>query len=162
MRALLKKTPFELKDLDLNDLVRDSVEFLSTLARSRKVTLSSKIATDALPIRADPIQLQQALLNLVMNGIEAMKDTPEEYRSISVETSRVEKFAELSVSDRGPGIPQDKLGQVFEPFYSTKAEGMGMGLSITRTIVQAHRGEIVASNRSRGGASLRMRLPLRS
>ena len=162
MRALLKKSPFELKDLDLNDLVRDSVEFLSTLARSRKVTLSSKIATDGLPIRADPIQLQQALLNLVMNGIEAMKDSPDEYRSISVETSRVDKFAELSVADRGPGIPQDTLGQVFEPFYSTKAEGMGMGLSITRTIAQAHRGEIVASNRSGGGASLRMRLPLRS
>ena len=160
MRSLLKKAPFELKSLDLNDLARETVEFLSTLAIGRKVELRSVITPDALPILGDRIQLQQVILNLVVNGIDAMKETPSENRIISIRTSRVEEFAELSVSDRGPGIPEDKLKQVFEPFFTTKAEGMGMGLSIARTIIEAHDGLIRAKNRDGGGASFRIRLPL--
>jgi signal transduction histidine kinase len=79
-----------------------------------------------------------------VNGIETMKDTPTENRIISIRTSRVEKFAELSVSDLGPGIPQGKLKEVFEPFFTSNAEDMGMGLSIARTIVEAHHGLISA------------------
>ena len=160
MRSLLKKAPFELKNLDLNDVVRETVEFLSTLAVGRKVELISVITPDALPILGDRIQLQQVILNLVVNGIDAMKDTPSENRIISIRTSRVEEFAELSVSDRGPGIPEDKLKEVFEPFFTSKAEGMGMGLSIARTIIEAHQGQISAKNRDHGGASFRIRLPL--
>ena len=100
------------------------------------------ITPKALPILGDRIQLQQVILNLVVNGIDAMKETPDENRIISIRTSRVEEFAELSVSDRGPGIPEDKLEEVFEPFFTTKAEGMGMGLSIARTIIEAHDGLI--------------------
>jgi signal transduction histidine kinase len=81
-----------------------------------------------------------------------MKDTSTESRIISIRTSRVEKFAELSVADLGPGIPKDKLKEVFEPFLTNKAEGMGMGLSIARTIVEAHQGQIWAENRDHGGA----------
>jgi signal transduction histidine kinase len=89
-----------------------------------------------------------------------MRDAPSEERIISIRTSRVEKFAELSVSDRGPGIPEDKLREVFEPFYTSKAQGMGMGLSIARTIIEAHHGLIWVKNRDHGGASFRIRLPL--
>jgi signal transduction histidine kinase len=160
MRSLLKKAPFELKNLDLNDLVRDTVEFLSTLAIGRKVELVSVIISDLLPILGDRIQLQQVILNLVVNGIDAMKDTPAENRIISIRTSRVEEFAELSVSDRGPGIPEDELKEVFEPFYTSKTEGMGMGLSIALTIIEAHHGLIWAKNRDHGGASFRIKLPL--
>ncbi len=160
MRSLLKKAPFELKSLDLNDLARETVEFLSKLAIGRKVELRSVITPEALPILGDRIQLQQVILNLVVNGIDAMNETPSENRIISIRTSRVEEFAELSVSDRGPGIPEDKLEAVFEPFFTTKAEGMGMGLSITRTIIEAHDGLICAKNRDHGGASFRIRLPL--
>ena len=160
MRSLLKKAPFELKSLDLNDLARETVEFLSTLAIGRKVELLSVITPDALPILGDRIQLQQVILNLVVNGIDAMKETPSENRIISIRTSRVEEFAELSVSDRGPGIPEDKSKEVFEPFFTTKAEGMGMGLSIARTIIEAHDGQIWAENRDGGGALFRIRLPL--
>ena len=160
MRSLLKKAPFELKNLDLNDLVRETVEFLSSLAVGRKVELVSVITPDALPILGDRIQLQQVILNLVVNGIDAMKDTPSENRIISIRTSRVENFAQLSVSDRGPGIPEDKLKEVFEPFFTSKAEGMGMGLSIARTIIEAHHGLISAENRDHGGATFRIRLPL--
>ena len=160
MRSLLKKAPFEVKNIDLNDLVRETVEFLSALAIARKFELVSRITQNALPILGDRIQLQQVILNLVVNGIDAMKDTPSENRIISIRTSRVEKFAELSVSDRGPGIPDDKLKEVFEPFYTSKSGGMGMGLSIARTIVEAHHGLIWAKNRDHGGASFRIRLPL--
>jgi C4-dicarboxylate-specific signal transduction histidine kinase len=159
MRSLLKKAPFEVKNIDLNDLVRDTVEFLSALAIARKVKLVTVIKPAALPILGDRIQLQQVILNLVVNGIDAMKDTPTENRIISIRTSCVEKFAELSVSDRGPGIPEDKLKEVFEPFFTSKAEGMGMGLSIARTIVEAHHGLISAKNRDHGGATFRIRLP---
>jgi len=161
MRSLLKKAPFELKNLDLNDVVRDTVEFLSALAIARKVEQFSVITPDALLILGDRIQLQQVILNLVVNGIEAMKDTPTENRIITIRTSRVENFAELSVSDRGPGIPEGKLKEVFEPFYTSKVEGMGMGLSIARTIIEAHQGLISARNRDNGGASFKIRLPLR-
>jgi hypothetical protein len=89
-----------------------------------------------------------------VNGIDAMKDTPTENRIISIRTSRLEKFAELSVSDGGSGIPEDKLKEVFEPFFTSKAEGMGMGLSIARTIIEAHNGQISAKNRDHGGRVL--------
>src|SRR5450755_844119 len=160
MRSLLKKAPFELKNIDLNDLVRETVEFLSALAIARRVELLSLITPDALPILGDRIQLQQVILNLVVNGIDAMKDTPTENRIIIIWTSRAENFAELSVLDHGSGISVDKLKTVFEPFYTSKAEGMGMGLSIARTIVEAHYGLIWAENRDHGGASFQIRLPL--
>jgi len=160
MRSLLKKAPFELNDLDFNNVVRDTVEFLSALTVGRRVELVSRITPDALPILGDRIQLQQVILNLVVNGIDAMKDTPTESRIISIRTSRVENFAQLSVSDRGSGIPVEKLNEVFEPFFTSKAGGMGMGLSIARTIIEAHQGQISAKNRDHGGASFRVRLPL--
>ena len=160
MRSLLKKAPFELKSLDLNEVARETVEFLATLPR--KVELVSVITPDALPILGDRIQLQQVVLNLVVNGIDAMRGTPSENRIISIRTSRVENFAELSVSDRGHGIPEDKLKKVFEPFFTSKAEGMGMGLSIARTIVEAHNGRIWAENQIGGGAVFRVSLPLAS
>ncbi len=160
MKSLLAKAPFELKSLDLNDIAREAVEFLSTLAIARKVELTSLITQNPLPILGDHIQLQQVVLNLVVNGIDAMKDMPIENRIISIRTLRVGKFAELSVSDRGLGIPEDKLKEVFEPFFTSKTEGMGMGLSIARTIVEAHHGLIWAKNRDHGGASFRIKLPL--
>ena len=160
LRSLLTKAPFELKILDLSDVAREAVEFLSALAVARKVELTSLITQNTLPILGDRIQLQQVILNLVVNGIDAMTDTPDENRIISIRTSRIDRFAELSVSDRGSGIPEDKMIEVFEPFYSSKAEGMGMGLSIARTIVEAHNGKIWAKNRDHGGASFRIRLPL--
>ena len=160
MRSLLKKAPFELKNFDLNDLVRETLGVSFFSCRRTKCRTDQLDHTGALPILGDRIQLQQVILNLVVNGIDAMKDTPSENRIISIRTSRVEKFAQLSVSDRGSGIPEDKLKEVFEPFFTSKAEGMGMGLSIARTIIEAHNGQIWAKNRDHGGASFRIKLPL--
>ena len=159
-RSLLRKAPFELTKLDLNAVVRETVEFLSALAIGRKVELGSALTPIVLPIIGDRIQLQQVILNLAVNAIDAMADMPIENRNISIRTSRVEDFAELSISDSGPGIPAEKLKEIFEPFFTSKAEGMGMGLSIARTIVEAHSGRIWAENRPGSGASFRIRLPL--
>jgi signal transduction histidine kinase len=162
MRSLLKKAPSEQKQFDVNEVVQETVRFLSSLAVGRNFKLVSAITPEALPILGDRIQLQQVILNLVVNGIDAMRDTASENRIISIRTSRVENFAQLSVSDRGSGIPEEKLSQVFEPFFTSKAEGMGMGLSIARTIVEAHNGVISAKNRDHGGASFRIKLPFRT
>ncbi len=160
LRSLMRKAPFDPKKLDFNDVAREAIEFISALAIGRKVELSSFLAPVALPIIADRIQLEQVILNLVVNGIDAMRDMPAENRKIGIRTSRVENFAELSVSDLGSGIPQDKLNEIFEPFFTSKAEGMGMGLSIARTIIEAHHGLIWAENRDHGGAIFRVKLPL--
>ena len=160
MRSLLKKAPFEPKSIDLNELVRETVEFLSALAAGREVKLGSLISPAALPIVGDRIQLQQVILNLVVNAIDAMADTPGDDRLISIRTSRVENFAELAISDHGPGIAEEKLKEVFEPFVTSKSKGMGMGLSIARTIVEAHDGQISASSVPGRGAVFRIRLPI--
>jgi signal transduction histidine kinase len=159
MRSLLKKAPFELKNFDLNDVIHETIAVIFSPG-GRRIELTSLITPDALPVLGDRVQLQQVILNLVVNGIDAMKDTPSENRIITIRTSRGDNFAELSVSDRGPGIPEDRIKEVFEPFFTTKAEGMGMGLSIARTIIEAHHGLIWAKNRDYGGASFRIRLPL--
>jgi signal transduction histidine kinase len=89
-----------------------------------------------------------------------MSDMPTARRNITVQTRRIGDFAEVSISDAGPGIPPDKLKDVFEPFFTTKDHGMGMGLSIARTIVEAHNGRIWAENHRGGGADFRIQLPL--
>ena len=160
LRSLLKRAPFEPKSIDLNELVRETVDFLSALAVGREVNLNSIISPTALPVVGDRIQLQQVILNLVVNAIDAMADMPSDDRVISIRTSRVENFSELAISDHGPGIPEDKLKEVFEPFATTKPNGMGMGLSIARTIVEAHDGQISASNELGRGAVFRIKLPI--
>jgi signal transduction histidine kinase len=111
-------------------------------------------------IKGDRVQLQQVLLNLIVNAIEEMSNKPAAERRIKVGTARRDKVAEIIVSDNGSGIPADKLDQIFRPFSSTKPSGMGIGLSIARTIVEAHHGRIRAENREEGGATFYVSLPL--
>jgi signal transduction histidine kinase len=160
LRSLLKKAPFELKDIDLNEVARETMAFLSALAIARDVGLTSFIDTAPLPVKGDRIQLQQVLLNLIVNAIDAMSGMPSAERRIVVSTARDGNSADLSVSDAGPGIPSEKLKKVFEPFFTTKSEGMGMGLSIARSIVEAHGGQLSAKNRAGGGAVFSVMLPL--
>jgi len=160
LRSLLKRAPFELKNTDLNEIVDESVKFLSALAIAREVELVAVISAVALPLRGDRIQLQQVILNLVVNAMDAMSNMAKSRRRIVVSTARNEDWAEVSVTDTGPGILLDKLNDVFEPFFTTKPSGMGMGLSIARTIVEAHKGRIWPENHARGGAVFHIRLPL--
>jgi signal transduction histidine kinase len=160
LRSLLKKVPFELKDIDLNNVAEQTVRFLSALAIAREVDLISLVAPTPLPIKGDQVQLQQVILNLIVNAMDAMSGMPSVERRIKVSTARDGDSACLSVSDVGPGVPVDHLKQVFEPFFTTKPQGMGMGLSIARTIVDAHNGQLLAENQARRGATFRITLPL--
>jgi len=163
MRSLLKKAPFEVKEIDLSETVREAktlVSSLSALAVARQVDLSISLSPEPLPVRGDRIQLQQVVLNLIVNAVDAMADMPSAQRKVTVRTARIPDFAEVTISDAGPGIPPEKLKEVFEPFFTTKAQGMGMGLSIVRTIVEAHNGQIIAENQAGGGAIFRVKLPL--
>ena len=160
LRDLLKKAPSEIKDVDLNEIASESIQLLSSLSIAREVKLSAFTAPMSLPIGADPVQLQQAIVNLIVNAMDAMSKTPRAERRVTVHTARADNFAEVSVSDTGPGIPSEKIKEVFEPFFTTKAQGMGIGLSIARTIVEAHNGRIWAENKAGGGAVFHISLPL--
>ena len=159
MRSLLKKTPYEASRLDLNQLVAETVDFLSMLARRDNTELASAYSAQPVTVHGDPVQLQQVVTNLIVNAIEAMKHLPHDSRIVRIAVSRSDAIAEVSVADNGPGIPADQVESIFTPFFTTKHDGMGIGLSITRTIVEAHGGEISATS-SDSGASFRMTLPL--
>jgi signal transduction histidine kinase len=157
---MLKKAPSEIKNVDLNEIVRTTTLILSPFATVRKFDLKSVIFSEPLPIKGDLVQVQQVLVNLIVNAADAMSDVPRAERTVTISTVRDDNLAEVSVSDAGPGIGRDKLKKVFEPFFSTKSQGMGIGLSIARRIVETHNGLIWAENKIGGGAVFRFRLPL--
>jgi signal transduction histidine kinase len=161
LRSLLRKTAFEPQDVDLNETLGEVFDFVSVQAAGRNVTLNSVLSQQPLHIRGDRIQLQQVILNLIINGMDAMSSAPRTQRRLTGRTTLLSNgSAEISISDSGPGIPPDKLDRVFEPFFTTKEHGMGMGLSIARTIVEAHGGKIRVENDAAGGAVFRLSLPL--
>jgi signal transduction histidine kinase len=160
MHSFLKRTPFETKEVDLNDLAREAFEFISAQASARNVALYLNEAPEVLRVRGDPVQLQQVIINLLVNCLDAMASIPYGRTVIGNVEKTGDGSAQISISDSGPGVPRDKLNQIFEPFVTTKEQGMGMGLSIARTIVQAHQGRIWAENRPEGGAVFRLSLPI--
>jgi signal transduction histidine kinase len=161
LRRLLKKTAFDMQDVDLNETVSEVLKFLSMQAAERNVTLNCRPAQGMLRVSGDRVQLQQVILNLVMNGMESMAGAANGRREVISSTSLSDGASvNISIADFGPGIPSDKLKQVFEPFFTTKDDGMGMGLSIARTIVEAHGGRIWAENHTAGGAVFHVSLPL--
>lgn len=161
IRTLLKKVPFEVKPIDLNENVWQAVALLSGQAAARQVDVRTANGFPSLPISGDRVQIQQVLVNLIVNAMDAMSENPASDRRLTIQTSLRDEFAEVAIADAGPGIPPDKLQGVFEPFVTTKAHGMGMGLSIARTVIEAHNGTISAHNQPKGGAVFRIRLPLR-
>ena len=157
LRRMLTNNPTEPQDVDLNEAVRETLQFLYAQASVRRAVLIQELSSLEPHIVGDRIQLQQIIMNLVLNALEAVATAND--RRVVVRTVLLdEAWAEVSVEDSGPGIPADKLERIFEPFYTTKDTGMGMGLSITRTIVEYHGGQIRAENRSDGGALFRFSL----
>jgi signal transduction histidine kinase len=161
MRGLLRKHELAPQPIEINGTVEEVLKLLSTDASARKVAMKFE-ATAGLPRGwCDPVHFQQVLLNLVMNGIEAMAGLPEEKRQVVVRTGPSDNgTVKIAVTDSGPGIPDDRLPKLFEPFFTTKKDGMGMGLSIARTIVEAHRGQIWAENNSGAGATFYFTMPV--
>ena len=162
MRMLLQqRSEAELQTFDLNDAIDAAIRILGPEATKRGIALDTTHANTAFPVRADEVQLQQVILNLVANGMDAVSDCPPSRRRLMVQaipsgTSDVE----VLVSDLGSGIAKDALRNIFDTFYTTKATGTGLGLSIARTIVESNGGKIWAENREGGGAVFRFTLPL--
>jgi C4-dicarboxylate-specific signal transduction histidine kinase len=127
----------------------------------RRVRVVLELREDLPPILGDSIQIEQVIMNLIRNGLEAMEQTPEESRVLTVGTGRCDdKAIEVLVRDRGPGIRAEEMKKLFQPFFTTKPEGMGMGLAISRSIVQAHGGQLCASANQAGGCTFRFSLPI--
>jgi signal transduction histidine kinase len=159
LRGMLKKAPVEVVDTDLNDTVREAIGFLMPLTDRSRIALKYAPAPSKLPIKGDIVQLQQVVLNLIMNAMDALAAEVAK-REITVTTRRSGTHAEIIVSDTGTGLGTGDPKHIFDPFYTTKPHGMGMGLAIVRTIVEAHRGQISAENLPSGGALFTVRLPI--
>ena len=161
MRALLKRHELEVIRLDVGAVIADVVTLTRADAVSRHVKLEVDIADALQPVQGDRVHLQQVLLNLVLNGMDAVNGANQGDRRVTV-TARPggPRVVEVAVRDTGPGIPAEILATVFDPFFSTKPNGMGMGLAISRTIVEAHGGQLWAENNHGGGATLRFTLPI--
>jgi signal transduction histidine kinase len=160
MRSLLKKRSLESKSLDLGGLLAETVTLAQSDARARRVNLTLQMPAQLPVVRGDRVHLQQVLLNLILNGMDAMADGAEAMRLLTVraETAK-DGSVEVAVSDCGTGIPPDKVKRLFEPFFTTKPNGMGMGLAISQTIIEAHGGKIWAENNAARGAVFKFTLP---
>ena len=150
-----------MQPLDLEEVVDEVVHMITPDAR-RRDTVVDLISGVPLPgIRGDRVHLQQVLLNLLINRMEAMSKVEPANRRLTVRTSLAPGgMVELSVTDRGHGIPKDHLQHIFDSFYSTKPDGMGLGLAISRSVVEAHGGRIIADSNADAGATFRVLLPV--
>ena len=161
MRGLLKRQSLDRRRLDLGEVVAEVAALVRVDAATRQVTVDLEVPGDLPPVQGDRVHLQQVLLNLILNGMDALNGAAVEDRRVSVAVRLdCEQTVEIAVSDAGPGIPAEALAQIFTPFFTTKPTGMGMGLAISRTIVEAHGGRIWAENRNGGGAAFRFTLPI--
>ena len=163
VRQLAKRAPIEKSLLNLKNVVNDVLTLARYESVTRRVTIRTELPQDLPPVSGDRVQLQQVLLNLVMNGMDAMNSVPEEKRILLVfgklETRAGVPAAILCVQDAGVGLKAEEMNRLFEPFYTTKPQGMGMGLAISRSIVEAHGGSLWTEANQGPGATFLISLP---
>ncbi len=161
LRALFKKADAHLEPVDLNGIVADVLQLADRKLLEDNVSVTTRLAADVPPVRGDPVQLKQVLLNLVVNACAAMADNKPGDRRLTIATSCEDKrFTKISVSDRGSGIAGSVRERLFQPFVTTKSVGIGLGLSICRFIIEAHGGCLSASNYADRGATFSVALPI--
>jgi signal transduction histidine kinase len=161
IRRLARREPSEREALDLNETVIEALALTRSEIQGNGIVLRSEFAAELPPIVADRVQLQQVILNLVINAIEAMAATAEGHRELLVGTAADGPASVLlSVRDSGPGIDRPDADRIFEPFHTSKAGGLGMGLAISRSIVESHGGRIWGRSAPGGGAIFAFTLPV--
>ncbi|WIW49358.1 PAS domain S-box protein [Bradyrhizobium sp. 62B] len=162
IRALAKKTEIEVVALDINQVVREAVALVRRELATHGVSVRMELASDLPQVCGDRIQLQQVLINLVMNGIEAMQANVDRPRELAIRSCRADDDDRLllTVTDRGVGLGKDVKERIFSPFFTTKSGGLGMGLSICRSIIEAHAGRLSAFQNEGRGATFQIALPL--
>jgi two-component system sensor kinase FixL len=158
LRDFVQKKQTHHTEESVKKLIEETLAFVLVGSGGSNVKVQTDLTSDLPPVFADKIQVQQVLINLIRNGIEAMQDMPErELTLISTEGNR--GYARVSVLDTGPGIQKEIADRLFQPFVTSKAKGLGVGLTISKTIIEAHGGRIWAVPNSRGGAAFHFELP---
>jgi signal transduction histidine kinase len=160
VRALMQKAPTRKDSVNVNEAVREVIELTYGEALKNRVSVRTELA-DGLPlIQGDGVQLQQVVLNLILNAVQAMGAATDGTREVLITTSQTEPNEVcIGVRDTGPGLSSESLPRLLEPFYTTKPEGMGMGLSICRSIIEAHGGRLWATGCEPRGALFQFTIP---
>jgi signal transduction histidine kinase len=159
LRAFFRRGETNVQSLDAGEIVREVMQLAHEEIIGRRVVATTSVEPRVLPFMGDRVELQQVLLNLVLNGCEAMSANPAGERTLSVDVRDDDGFVRFSVRDRGTGIASDVMERLFEPFVTTKPDGLGLGLSISRTIISAHGGRLWAENNADRGTTLHCLLP---
>lgn len=157
IRSFYRKSPPHRELVDVNGIIQEMFTLLKGEADRYSVAMRTELAPDLRQIMADRVQLQQVFMNLMLNAIEAMQDTGGE---LTVKSELLDDQLQFSVSDTGVGLPMEKMDQIFSAFFTTKPQGSGMGLAISRSIVESHGGQLWASANSGGGATFQFTLPI--
>ena len=161
LRLLLKKGDLEYVSLDLNEVVTEVARLVTSDAAIRNVSMVVEAAPRLPRVRGDRVQLQQVVLNLVLNGLDALDDSSPDRKRLVIRTFRDSAaVVGVAVHDTGPGIADKSVDHIFDALYTTKPDGIGMGLAIARTIVEGHGGRLTAANHEDGGAILQFTLPV--
>jgi len=159
LKTMVRRTPTEFSAIHINDVIRDVVSLIKSSAVMRNVEIQENLAEDLSLVRGDRIQLQQVLLNLLLNSLDALQTAESHDRKIIIRSCQSNGNIEVAVQDFGKGIGDESLAHLFEPFFTSKKDGLGVGLSIAQTIIQLHGGSLHAENNSRRGATFRFLLP---
>ena len=164
IRALFKKEAPAKGWFDMNELIHELTTFLREEAQRRHISIRTELASGLPKVRADRVQLQQVMLNLVMNAMDAtiMIETAGEPRDLIIRSRENGESVSVSVEDRGVGLDATTAAKIFDPFFTTKPHGIGMGLSISRSIIESHRGRLWAEPRPSGGAIFQFTVPIQS
>jgi signal transduction histidine kinase len=162
IRLLFKKGTPQREALDVNEIVREMIVLLRGEVARNAISVRTELAADLPQVMADRVQLQQVMMNLISNSIDAMRDV-DGTRELAIKSRRAEnEHLMVSVSDTGIGLPRQQASQIFDAFFTTKVHGTGMGLSISRSIVASHNGRLWAADNSPRGASFHLILPTRA
>jgi C4-dicarboxylate-specific signal transduction histidine kinase len=162
LRKMVKRSQPESSVRSINDAVREVAVLMESVANQSGITIELELDNQLPEIPIDFLQIQQVLLYLIDNGCDAMANTPRELRRLTISTCRLSQLEiETAVCDRGGGLTDDAASRLFESFFSTKTNGMGLGLSISRTIVEAHGGRIWITPNTASGVTARFTLPIK-
>lgn len=160
LRRLVRKAESQRAEIDLGDLLREVLDLARADSRNRDVPVEMHLAEGLPRILADRIQIQQVVLNLLSNAFESLAETPAAQRRVEMQCAlREPGFVEISVADQGRGFDHHDAERLFDAFYTTKPHGMGLGLSTSRAIIDAHGGRLWAESNAPRGATFRLRLP---
>jgi C4-dicarboxylate-specific signal transduction histidine kinase len=160
IRSLFKKETAERDLLDMNEVIQELTVFLRDEAMSNKIVLRTELQRDLPLVTGDRVQLQQVVLNLIVNGIDALRNKPDGVCEIVVRSARDGEKLLIAVEDTGTGFSAEAADHIFQPFFTTKTNGIGMGLSISRSIVESHGGRLWAARPATGGAAFYFTVPI--